>query len=258
MTDRVVKFDVDGPPTIDISIAAGNVIVRPGNDGQVKVTLSGAVEIVESASIDVAPGSVTVRATSEKRSRRFFSKAMDVAVNTPPGVRVRVAIGSGDVRIRVDAEDVDVSASRGDIRIDRVTRDARVKVASGDVNVTRCEREFNGSSASGDIRVDHVGDVSVKTASGDVVLGRVEGLAQIRSASGDVRVKDFRGSDLDVSTMSGDIAVGLAPGRTVKTSIKTLSGDLRNKIKPTTGDRTGTMALSISSFSGDVTLTSAK
>ena len=257
MTDRVVKFDVDGPPTIDVSIAAGNVIVRPGEAGQVKVILSGDEELVESASVDVTPDSVTVRSMSKKRSRRFFSRAMDVTISAPPGVRVRIGIGSGDVRIRVDAEDVEVSSSRCDVRIDRVTKDARIKVASGDVNVTRCDREFNASSASGDIRVDHVGDATIKTASGDVVMGRVEGLAEVRTASGDVKVRDFRGSDLDVSTMSGDVFVGLASGRTVKATIKTLSGDFRNKIKPA-GDRTGTMSLSISSFSGDVTLTSAK
>ena len=131
-------------------------------------------------------------------------------------------------------------------------------VASGDINVIRCDRELNANSASGDIRVDHVGEATIKTASGDVVVGRIDGFAHLRTASGDVKVRDFRGSDLDVSTMAGDVFVGLAPGRIVTTSIKTLSGDFRNKIKPTTGDRTGTIALTISSFSGDVTLTSAK
>ena len=257
MTDRVVKFDVDGPPTIEVSIAVGSVIVRPGSAGQVKVSLSGATEMVEGASIDVTRDSVTVRSTSEKR-KRFFSKAIDVAINAPAGVRVRIAIGSGDVRIRVDAEDVEVSSGRGDIRIDNVAKDARVKVASGDVNVTRCNREFTASSASGDIRVDHVGDATIKTASGDVVVGTAEGLAQVRTASGNVKVRNYRGLDLDISTMSGDVFVGLASGRTVKASIKTLSGDFRNKIKPASGDRTGSMAVSISSYSGDVTLASAK
>jgi DUF4097 and DUF4098 domain-containing protein YvlB len=258
MTDRVVRFDVDGPPRIDISIAAGNVIVRPGTEGKVKVVLSGTSEMVENASVDITPDSVTIRSTSQEQRRRFFSKAMDVAVNAPAGVRVRVGIGSGDVRIRVDSEDVDVSAGRGDVRIDKVANDIRVKVASGDVVVAQCGRDFNANSASGDIRVEHVGEATVKTASGDVVIGTVENMCQVRTASGDVKVRDFRGSELDVSTMSGNVFVGLAPGRTVKASIKTLSGDFRNKVKPATSDKTGTMALSISSFSGDVTLTSAK
>ena len=101
-------------------------------------------------------------------------------------------------------------------------------------------------------------DVTIKSASGDVVMGRVDGLGRIRTASGDVKVRNYQGIDLDISTMSGDVFVGLAAGRTVGASIKTLSGDFRNKIKPANGVRTGAMALSISSFSGDVTLTSVK
>jgi len=258
MTDRVVKFDVDGAPTIDVSIAAGNVIVRSGTEGKVKVTLSGASEMVEGASVDITPDSVTIRSPRQERGRRFSSKAMDVAINVPDGVRVRVRIGSGDVRIRVDAEDVDISSGKGDVRIDKVTGYARIKVASGDINVTRCDGEFNAKSASGDIRVDHVRGATVKTASGDVVIGQADDIAQVRSASGNVKVRDFRGSDLDISTMSGNVFVGLASGRTVEASIKTLSGDFRNKVKPGAGERTGTMALNVSSFSGDITLTSAK
>jgi DUF4097 and DUF4098 domain-containing protein YvlB len=258
MSERVVKVDVDGPPAIDVSVSAGNVIVRPGNDDEVKVILTGAAEVVDEASVDVTPDSVTVRSSSQKPSRRFFSKSMDVAISVPAGVRVRVAIASGDVRIRVDAEDVEVNSSRGDIRIDKVAKDVRIKAASGDVTVSRCGREFSVSSASGDIRVDHAVDAVIKSASGDVVMGRVDGLARIRTASGDVKVRNYQGIDLDISTMSGDVFVGLAAGRTVGASIKTLSGDFRNKIKPANGERTGAMALSISSFSGDVTLTSVK
>ncbi|RLA49688.1 MAG: hypothetical protein DRQ98_13830 [Gammaproteobacteria bacterium] len=258
MTERIVKFDVDGPPTIDVSITAGNVIVRPGTEGKAKVMLSGAPELVDGASVDITPDSVTIRSARQEQRRRFSSEAMDVAINVPDGVRVRVRIGAGDVRLRVDAEDVDISSGMGDVRIDNVTGHARIKVASGDINVTRCDGEFNAKSASGDIRVDHVGGATVKTASGDVVIGQANDIVQVRSASGNVKVRDFRGSDLDISTMSGNVFVGLAPGRIVEASIKTLSGDFRNKVKPGDGDRTDTMALNVSSFSGDVTLTSAK
>jgi hypothetical protein len=58
--------------------------------------------------------------------------------------------------------------------------------------------------------------------------------------------------------MSGDCTIGLGPGMVVKTAIKTLSGDFRNRIKPSHGDRTGSMNLTVTSFAGDVTLKSAK
>ena len=58
--------------------------------------------------------------------------------------------------------------------------------------------------------------------------------------------------------MSGDCAIGLIPGVVVKAQIKTMSGDFRNRIKPSAGEKTGTMNLAVTSFSGDVVLKSAK
>jgi DUF4097 and DUF4098 domain-containing protein YvlB len=258
MTDRVVKVEVDGPPVIDVSITSGDVIVKSGDSRHVKVVLSGNSEIVEEAAIDVTPDSVSVRSASQKRTRRFFSRPMDVSITAPPGARVRVGIGAGDVRIRVDVEDADVSSGSGDIRIDRVTRDLRAKTASGDITVARCDREANVASASGDIRIDQVAEATLKSASGNIVVGTVDGVARARAASGNVKVRDFRGTELDVSTMSGDVFVGLASGRTVNASVKTLSGDFHNKVTPTSGERVGMMSLKISSFSGNVTLTSVK
>jgi DUF4097 and DUF4098 domain-containing protein YvlB len=258
MTDRVVNFDVDGPPRIEVSLAAGDVVVTSGQPGRVTVELSGNPETVEGAAIDATADLVSVRSTSQKRNRRLFSKRMDVTVRAPDGASLVVGLGSGDIRIRIAAQDVDVSSGRGDIRIENPARDVRVKVASGDVHVASVERELITSSASGDIRADRAMDATVKTASGSVILGRIDGFAHVKTASGDVRVRDFRGPDLEISTMSGDVIAGLAPGRTVTATIKTLSGDLRNKIQPADGGKTGSMMLNITSFSGDVTLTAAK
>ena len=258
MTDRVVSFDIDGPPQIEISVAAGDVVITSGKPGRVTVELSGNAETVEGAAIDATADLVSVRSTSQKRSRRMFARRMDVTVRTPDGASLSVGLGSGDVRIRIAARDVDVSSGRGDIRIEKPARDVRVKVASGDVHVASVERELITSSASGDIKVDRAMDATVKTASGSVVLGRIDGFAHVKTASGDVRVRDFHGPDLEISTMSGDVIAGLAPGRTVAATIKTLSGVLRNTIKPADGEKTGSMTLNITSFSGDVTLIGAK
>ncbi|MFC2153341.1 hypothetical protein ACFLQ7_01755, partial [Actinomycetota bacterium] len=68
----------------------------------------------------------------------------------------------------------------------------------------------------------------------------------------------FAGNDLEIKTMSGDVGIGLVPGMVVKAAVKTLSGDFRNRIEPTPGPRVGSMSLTVDSFSGDVTLSSAK
>jgi DUF4097 and DUF4098 domain-containing protein YvlB len=150
-----------------------------------------------------------------------------------------------------------VSTGSGDIRIDETVGSTRIKVASGDVSLSDVVGDAEVTSANGDIRIPNAGDISVSTASGDVRIGEATRTITVKSASGDVTVKKFGGSDLEVTTMSGDVGIGLLPGLQVDASVKTLSGDFRNRIKPTEGDRTGSMSLRVKSFSGDVTLRSA-
>ena len=127
--------------------------------------------------------------------------------------------------------------------------------------VCRCSRTqqgLNAASGSGDIHVDHVGGTTIESAPGgyrDLKGGRPRSdLCRKRwHESGGVlpiRPRHFDGVC--------DVFVGLASGRTVKAGIKTLSGEYATKTNEVPGDNAETMALSISSFSGDVTLTSVK
>ena len=68
----------------------------------------------------------------------------------------------------------------------------------------------------------------------------------------------IRGIFMSRTAMSGDSSVALIPGMVVNASIKTMSGDFRNRVKPTAGEKTGSMNLTITSFAGDVTLKTAK
>lgn len=257
MTERVEIYDVSESPRIDISTFAGDIVIKLWDENRVKIVLSGHPETVENTAIDATHDSVVVRSKADKRTRRFFARAMDVIVTTSPGGILRVNSGSGDVRVQLCLAEVEVNSASGDVRIEEEVGDVRVKVASGRVSVAYVKGDAEVTSANGDIKIGHAADALVSTASGTIVLGTIERTARVKSASGDVRVRDFRGSDLDVRTMSGDAILGLAPGRTVNARIKTLSGDFRNKIEPSDGDKTGRMTLIVKSFSGDVILRSA-
>lgn len=254
MMDRIETYDVVGSPKIDISSTAGDIVVKPGTTDQVKIVLSGHAETVENTIIEASADAVVVRSRAGKGSRRLFSRAMDITVTAPEGGSLRLSSGSGDVRVRLGLDDVEVNSGSGDVRIDKEAGDVRVKIGSGRVVVAGAVRDATVSSASGDVSIGYATDAVVKTASGSLVLGTINGSARIKSASGDVKVRDFRGSDLFVSTMSGDAIIYLAPGRVVQAQIKTLSGDFRNKIKPSSQEKTSKMSLEVKSFSGDVTL----
>jgi hypothetical protein len=252
MSDRVETYDVDDAPAIEIANNAGDIVIKEGTAGKAKISLSGSPDAVEGAAIEVSSDLITI--TSRPPKARFFSKRVDIVVVAPPGGVLKIELGSGAVRVRLPMTDVAISSASGEVRVDKPVRDLSIKVASGEVRVDRVERQATINSANGNIRIASANDLTINTASGDVRVGEVFEVARIKSASGDVVVGMFGGSELEIKTLSGDSRIGLVPGMEVKARVKTLSGDIRNKITPTPGPRVGSMSLNVTSFSGDITL----
>jgi len=254
MTDRIEIHDVAGEPAFDIQTNAGDVLVKEWDQSTVKIELSGDPTLVEAAVIDVTTDLITIH--SRQRSR-VFSRRVHITVTTPPGGSVRARVGAGTIRIRAHMNDLALESGAGDIRVDETVKDVTIRVGSGDIVLPTISGDAHISSASGDVRIQSVSTAKISTAAGDVRLNNVERSARIKSASGDITVRRFAGTDLVAKTMSGDVGIGLIPNLEVEASVKTMSGDFRNRITPSSGDRVGTASLQVSSFSGDITLTSA-
>jgi DUF4097 and DUF4098 domain-containing protein YvlB len=102
------------------------------------------------------------------------------------------------------------------------------------------------------------GAVEVKVASGDVVLGTVGGDCTVRTASGRVKVSRFEGSRLEAKTISGDVLVGVPPGRRYSVALQTLSGEVGTDF-PVSGEGEAAPArLTVTSISGDIRITAAR
>jgi DUF4097 and DUF4098 domain-containing protein YvlB len=256
MSDRTETYDVEPNVSVVLRIRSGEIRFKEGDEGRVVIMLSGSADALSAIEIDTTPDTVTVSSTGKKR--RWIGAAVDALVTLPVGSSVLVHSGSGDVVVGVDVSDLEIYSGSGDVRADRVNGVCEIKLGSGDVRLGQVTGTSRVTSGAGDIRIDSATESVVSSAAGDVDLGDVTESARIRSAAGDVRVRKFSGSDLEIKTMSGDVIVGLIRGMVVNAAIKTLSGDLRNRIKPSPGERVGTMNLTVTSFSGDVILKSAK
>lgn len=254
MSERIETVEVTGVPLIEIASAAGDIVIRKGDAGHATIALSGAEEALEDAVVETTSDLISIKVRSTKA--RFFTRRVDMIVTVPSGGTLRADIGSGSLRVLLPMEEVVVGAASGEVRIDKTVGDLTVKVGSGDVCVGAVSRQATIASANGDVRVNAGHDLRINTASGDVRVGEIRGVARIKSASGDVVVEKCGGTELEVKTMSGDTRVGLVPGMEVKASVRTLSGDFRNRVTPSGDSRTGSMTLELTSFSGDVTLDS--
>lgn len=257
MTDRTETYEVSGHPKVDIGLHAGDIRFKQGQPGFVTIVLSGSSEALGSVEIDASDEVITIQSIV-KRRRWFGGGSIDATVSVPEGADVIVRVGAGDVVGGLDLGDVEVHSGSGDIRLDDIRGTADLKVGSGDIRVGSIAGVAKVKSASGDCRVDSATEISASTAAGDLYLGDVTEAATVKSAAGDVRIGRFSGTDLEVKTMSGDASIGLAPGFTVNANVKTMSGQLRNRTKPSGEPKAGSMNLTVVSFVGDVTLRSAK
>jgi len=258
MTVRTEEFDVMGAPHIDIVTVAGDVTLEESHDQRVAIVVSGNAESVESTTIDRTGDTIIVRSDSTGLRRKLFGRAVDLVVTTPPGGIVHISSRRGDIRVVVPLAQLDLRSGSGDVRIEGPLGEARVKIASGDVSVDRVRGDLAVSTANGDIDVGQVTDAVLNTASGTITVRVVEGVTRLRTARGDVHVWDFREGDLEIATMSGDVSVGLAPGRLVEADLRSLSGTVWNKIEPTDGERKCSMSLSVHTYAGNITLKRAK
>lgn len=257
MSDRIDTFEVAGHAHLSIRLPAANIRLKEGDQGRIVVQMSGSSDSLAGVEVDATIDTVTIR-SQEKTKRRFMVRAVDAVVTLPPQSAVTINVGTGDILVGLPTSELEVNQGSGDVRVDDVSGATDIKVGSGDVRCGQLTGTTRIASASGDIRIDSVVEMTVSTAAGDLYVGEISESARIKSATGDIRIRKFSGTDLDIKTMSGDAHVAIIPGMIVNAAIKTLSGDLRNRIKPSQGERVGTMNLTITSFSGDVILRTAK
>lgn len=257
MSDRTETYQIDPGAHILVSLHAGDIRLKHGDDSTAVIEMSGSTDALDTIEVDATSEAVAITSTMKKR-RWFGIGSVDVVVTIPDGCDLTVRLGAGDLLVGVAVNDLEVSTGSGDVRVDEVGGTADLKVGSGDMRIGTISGVGRISSASGDVRLDRGTEVTVSTAAGDLFLGSIGEAARIKSATGSIRIARFSGTDLEIRTMSGDVSIGLVPGLIVNAAIKTMSGDFRNRIKPSSVEKTGTLNLEVTSFSGDVTLRSAK
>lgn len=145
----------------------------------------------------------------------------DLRIAVPPGVRITVDAGSGDVDLRgTDVRSVHVESGSGDIELDLDGRQTLVFASSdsGDVDlVARSVRAVDAQTDSGDVTADVGGlprRVVARSNAGDVAVTVPRGAYRIRAVaeSGDARVSGLGRDDrslqsIHARTGDGDVAV---------------------------------------------------
>ena len=140
------------------------------------------------------------------------------------GVRATETPVQGVITLRV-------RSASGDVRVEQGARD-RVRAVSGDrratprvvmIDARTYELRFDGPTPREWVRVEvpRGTNVEVTTSSGDVSVGEIAGDLKVLTSSGEVSAAEV--ASVDVTTTSGDVSVRSSRGRV---AVRTSSGDI--------------------------------
>jgi hypothetical protein len=268
---RQQSWPADGPADLEISVDVGRVRVRledpageggsEGAAGEVHVEvrhdptsstgfaegLSGlltwlggttaprgpelAAEAVRAAEITWSePGRrLVVRSSSELPLRTV---PLAVTVLAPPGSRLSVRTGAGDVEVTGRAGPAAVRTGSGAVGLATVDGDADVTTGSGDVELGTVSGRARLRAGSGSIALAATGGpTEIRAGSGDVTVGAVAGDLGVRTGSGEVTVADARSGRLELTTGSGRLRVAVHPGVAAELDLSSGSGRTRSELE---------------------------
>ena len=261
------EFSATGPIEAQIGLPAGNVNLTATQTQTVTVSLraehgsgSGAGErLIADTEVSFTEGRLTVEVP--KRAQLRGDTSLDLTIELPAGSAVAARTASADLSCSGELGALEGTTASGDVTAERVTGPASFATASGDVRLTEAGGDVSASTASGDITIEQVGgDLTVKTASGDLKVGQAGRSAEVKTASGDVRIQSIAAGRADVTSVSGDVALGVQPGTGVYLDLSSVSGHVRSELDPDSGDGSGggaDLTLRCNSVSGDIRITRA-
>lgn len=257
---RRENFAASGPLDIDVAITSGRVTVHlvdeqlagvevvhdPGTENPFMQGISSIMdwvntqfgdqrganeEIVKAAVDETRIDLVGQRLVVAGPKQRLRMVPLAVTVRAPSGSHVTVRSGSADVTVTGAAGRCTVETGSGEIAIDRADGYASVAAGSGALRLGPMLGGLKARSGSGEIEVSSVGGpTTVSTGSGDVWFGAVQDNVTAKTGSGDLTIADAASGDIDLTTGSGEIRVGVRSGTTAMIDLVSRSGQARSEL----------------------------
>lgn len=258
---RRENFAASGPLDIDVAITSGRVTVHlvdealagveivhdPGTENPLMQSISSIVDwvsrfgeqnpnpqgefakaAVEEARISLVGQRLAV--VGPKQRLRMIPLA--VTVRAPAGSHVVVRSGSADVTVTGSAGRVTVETGSGEVAIDRADGYASIGTGTGALRLGPMLGGLKARSGSGEIEVSSVGGPAmISTGSGDVWFGAVQDNVTAKTGSGDLTIADAATGDIDLTTGSGEIRVGVRSGSSAMIDLVSRSGQARSELE---------------------------
>lgn len=209
---RQERFTTPQPIRFECSVTAGDITIATAQDTESTVSLEGPADLVDAIRVELVGDRIVI---SEPKSSLLalvtrHNESLQVVASVPQGSAVMVKTASSDAALDGNFGEIEMQSASADLRV--------TGEVDGDVTV---------KSASGDVRLPQVrGHVEVRGVSGDLHADSIDGSVTVTLVSGDIRIDSLREGTVTIRNVSGDVALGIAPGSDVDLDVGTVSGEL--------------------------------
>ena len=269
-------YETPGSVSLRFRLPSGRVVVTTADEPRTSVELiplgrrgSDALDNVEVRCSD-GPGGHIITVEEKDRIRWgplriTWGADVEVRVTCPHGADIDLAGGSTDLRADGVLGEVAAKSASGNIKLETVTRKLQAKTASGDVAIGAIEAGGSVGTVSGDVDLGSVdAALSARSVSGDARVRSVRAPLTLSTTSGDVEVVAVESGDVRVTSVSGDVRIGVARGTRVFIDATSVSGTLTSELgvadgepEAETADAAPVVPLHLKTVSGDVSLVRA-
>lgn len=271
-------FDADGPIEMTVTIGSGVIEVHLVDEPGVAVSVrhdpdsaspwveglsslvtwfSGQLgeptpadvpaEAVRQTKIEFGGGRLTVR-TPHQASLRGVPVA--VSIRAPLGSHLTSRSGSASITVTGQAGRVEAATTGGSIDVEAASG-AHLTTGSGSIRVGKSGSGLRARTSSGAVEATEIsGPSSVSTGGGAVWLGAVTDDVLVRTGTGDITIADAASGQLELTTGSGDLRIGVRPGSPAEVDLSSGSGEARSELPLSDERPDGPCALRISGRTG--------
>jgi hypothetical protein len=234
------SFDTPGSVLLTIECPVGEIDVTTHDAPRTDVDVIAlknddtSRDAVENTRVEVHPAGdgTEVRVEVPRRSGTFFGREskIRVVVRAPHGAALSFRTASADVAAHGRLGAVRGKTASGDVEVD-VADEVSVSTASGDLRFGEVRGAAELRSVSGDVTVRHVGgELSASVVSGDLRVAAADLGGSVNAVSGDIALAAVTGGGVHLTSVSGDVTVGIREGSRVHVDVTTVSGDLRSDL----------------------------
>ncbi len=179
--DNTTKtFKVNKGGMLKIGISAGDILVKTGNNNEVKVSYE---EDNDYSGVTIYQDGNNITIKSDNYS--------DFEITVPSEFNLNLNTSGGDVKVS-----------------NNITGDVKIKTSGGEIELEDVKGELVAATAGGNIQCGNItGDTKLSSSGGDVIIGSVQGECVISTGGGNVEVKNVSKS-LSVSTGGGNVDCG--------------------------------------------------